>query len=119
MRISDWSSDVCSSDLNPIVQSLANVDEIKELFQSADFNDPQKLGEALYQSKQLFQELYKEVMAIISDKQKLKQFINELLSEMDPSTRLMIEQILSFDMDGIANILETTDRKSTRLNSSN
>lgn len=93
---------------NPVLQSLANVDEIKELFQSADFNDPKKMEEALKQAKDLFQELYKEVLAIISDKQKLKQFINELLAEMDPSSRLLIEQILSFDMEGIASILDKT-----------
>src|SRR3546814_9035307 len=110
MRISDWSSDVCSSDLLPVVATLEDLDEtalIEILTQPK--NALVKQYERLFEMEDVRLDFTEDALKAIAHKAIARKSGARGL-------RSIMESILldpMFDLSGLENV----DRKSTRLNS--
>src|SRR3546814_6962541 len=107
MRISDWSSDVCSSDLEEILELVEL--EIRELLSSYEFpgdDIPIIKGSALAALEDSNEEIGRK--AVIELMKQVDAYIPEPERPLDKPFMMPIEDVFSI----------SGDRKSTRLNSS-
>src|SRR3546814_2104262 len=101
MRISDWSSDVCSSDLQPGQRNTFGANEINLLRTADEVIAP-------HEPCKVLREILRECRGHAMD---LQPFIGHVHPE-DPS--VVVLEIARYD----AKMDQPEDRKSTRLNSS-
>src|SRR3546814_15574105 len=108
MRISDWSSDVCSSDLVRFINAYVGIDELLDYLQAADiyvtpYNNPAQvtsgtLSYAVALGKPVVSTPYVHAMEILDDdhgvlvgfhdSQAMAQAINALLSDYGENSAL-------------------------------
>src|SRR3546814_8770434 len=109
MRISDWSSDVCSSDLPFVIESV-NADAMKEWAVFLHDPNPIHLDVEVVKAKGLGDKVINQGPANVA-------YVMNMLAAAFPGSR--IEKMDSRFVDNVyAGDRLTADRKSTRLNSS-
>src|SRR3546814_8108359 len=113
MRISDWSSDVCSSDLQPTPARL----EADDIFAAPErkLAEPDLSGplERLAQHDERF------LGEIVGGHHEIGLFVIEHVDLVRVDELRQLERLLRFELDRVDLVLvEQEDRKSTRLNSS-
>src|SRR3546814_3674045 len=122
MRISDWSSDVCSSDLNAAAGAVRKKDPAETAKRGLRF--------FAYATGELSQALAPYQSELVAELSRLGFVTNPLFATFDTLEGLishfekieLLRPSLEYDIDGVvykvASIADQEDRKSTRLNSS-
>src|SRR3546814_4808293 len=113
MRISDWSSDVCSSDLWELVARYAACDGL-----------PRKAGNVIFERRPWFELLRTQGVLdawLASDGDDLTWalgFLRSVAPLAPHEVAALIDDFLERRPDRVRDVFGTLDRKSTRLNSS-
>src|SRR3546814_4379420 len=124
MRISDWSSDVCSSDLELVRELIQEQKELEKFLEqvrrekkAADMTHEEQSptsDEELLKKQEELQELFDKVLD-----EETKKIIAELEKLLEKNNKnLTREQLQNLQLDNKSLEKELKDRKSTRLNSS-
>src|SRR3546814_3651923 len=113
MRISDWSSDVCSSDLKEVMEKVKTISSVPD----AELNETNKNGQSKYENKVGWARFYLAKAGLIDGRTPGRW----ALTAEGLETNLDHESALALFRDVQARFRTTAaekDRKSTRLNSS-
>src|SRR3546814_1311649 len=119
MRISDWSSDVCSSDLTKLLRNSEVVEETEYLTDALSREAVRFIRENAHQP--FF--LYLAYNAPHTPLQATSNYLDRVAGIADEKRQTYAAMITAMD-DGVGRVLDelevlgVTDRKSTRLNSS-
>src|SRR3546814_1356911 len=104
MRISDWSSDVCSSDLHDVVADLRTLDE-------ADADNRQRLERLVARDRE-----DPDARLVLVAAFRGQRDVDDELDAHDPA--LLVGIVVAAHVGVGIDVDEAEDRKSTRLNSS-
>src|SRR3546814_1868313 len=113
MRISDWSSDVCSSDLEESVGGALHVHDIVGMAA-----DPAQNAEAGLNEERCFHQSTVQEMGKIIEVARVIAFKLEPRSKGGEQRKQPLNVLIAVLEHQIARCLKHLDRKSTRLNSS-